>query len=354
MRFTWTNVTERRILVSNFSVTRNSLRESHTLDWFLHICVLPQDRLRRLHVLKDTTQLPCIRKSTFRWILSQFLITSFHRFPRSIVTSIWDGFSFLPISLFQHSHSTFVIIRFRPFSRLFINLTMCVRALFPKPTTALGLVEHFQNELVQVPLKQSLQSHRDILPLGLFPLELRVLDFSHSAAWKNLERKFGCVNFARFFVSWRKLQLSPLIHCPLVSHCQQSPRFLCTRCLSLDSWPRRCFHNFRFLRQNSGFANLARYFFSPSFSICENQVLFSSDESPSHTIPVRSWVSQTLVFLLFYNPSKISSCGIFVMDNKIPSHFESNSWTSSFRRPTVNRSAKFSTESLAPVTHKNS
>ena len=37
------------------------------------------------------------------------------RFPRSIVTFIGDRFSFLPISLLQHSHCTFVIILFRPF-----------------------------------------------------------------------------------------------------------------------------------------------------------------------------------------------------------------------------------------------
>ena len=37
MRFTWANISERRILVSNFSVTRNSFREFHPLDWFLHV-----------------------------------------------------------------------------------------------------------------------------------------------------------------------------------------------------------------------------------------------------------------------------------------------------------------------------
>ena len=61
MRFTWTNVSERRILVSNFSVTRNSLCEFHTLDWSLHVRALPENRLRRRHVLKYTTQLSCIR-----------------------------------------------------------------------------------------------------------------------------------------------------------------------------------------------------------------------------------------------------------------------------------------------------
>ena len=87
MRFTWANISERRILVSNFSVTRNSLCEFHTLDWFPHVCALPENRLRRRHVLKYTTQLSCN---------------------------------------FQHSHCTFATILFRPFARLFINLTMCV------------------------------------------------------------------------------------------------------------------------------------------------------------------------------------------------------------------------------------
>ena len=140
MRFTWTNVTERWILVSNCGMTCNGLCELHTLDQLRHVSALPENRLRRRHVLKYATPLPCIRRLTFRWILSQFLITSLPRFPRSIVTFIGDRFSFLPISLFQHSHSTFVIILFRFFCRLFINLTMCEWALFPKPTTTLGLV----------------------------------------------------------------------------------------------------------------------------------------------------------------------------------------------------------------------
>ena len=61
MRFTWANISDRRILVSNFGMTCNSLCESHTLDWSLHVCALPENRLRRRHVLKYTTQLPCVR-----------------------------------------------------------------------------------------------------------------------------------------------------------------------------------------------------------------------------------------------------------------------------------------------------
>ena len=37
-KFTWANKSERWILVSNFSVTRNNLCEFHTLDWFPHVC----------------------------------------------------------------------------------------------------------------------------------------------------------------------------------------------------------------------------------------------------------------------------------------------------------------------------
>ena len=38
---------------------------------------------------------------------------------------------------------------------------------------------------------------------------------------KEFGGEFGCVIFPRLSVSWRKLQLSPLEHCPLDSHCQQ-------------------------------------------------------------------------------------------------------------------------------------
>ena len=34
---------------------------SDSVVWSLHVCALPEDRLRRLHVLKYTTQLSCVR-----------------------------------------------------------------------------------------------------------------------------------------------------------------------------------------------------------------------------------------------------------------------------------------------------
>ena len=43
--------------------------------------------------------------------------------------------------LLQDSYCTFVTIIFVPFARLFVNLTMRIRALFPKSATTLGLVQ---------------------------------------------------------------------------------------------------------------------------------------------------------------------------------------------------------------------
>ena len=162
--------------------------------------------------------------------------------------------------------------------------------------------------------------------------------FSYSAAWKNLGTK-SAVSFLHVYLNrdgncncllWYTARWTPIAN--------NLQEFLVHAVLSLDSWPRRFFHNFRFWRPNSYFVYLARCFFWPLSSVCDNQVLVSSDESPGHTVQY-GLVSQTLVFLICTILPKISSGGIFVIHNKIPSHFESNSWISSFRRTTVNRSA---------------
>ena len=65
--------------------------------------------------------------------------------PRSVVTFVTVDNRlpsvFVRLILLQHGYCTLVIILFGPFARLFINLTMCIRALFPKSATTLGLVE---------------------------------------------------------------------------------------------------------------------------------------------------------------------------------------------------------------------
>ena len=162
----------------------------------------------------------------------------------------------------------------------------------------------------------------------------RCSSFTLSVAWKNSVTDSGVSFFCRF--------IDIVTETAIVSFRTLHVGFPIAKCLQvLDHG---VFHIFRFWPQNSCFVNLARYFWIPLSSICENQDLFSSDESPYCTFPIRSWVA----------PSKMSSDGIFVIDNKIPSHFESTSWISSFRRTLVNRSAQFSTESLPPVTPKYS
>ena len=89
--------------------------------------------------------------------------------------------------------------------------------------------------------------------------------------------------------------------------------------LPCDYWPRRLFHNFHFWPQISWFVNSARYFFLPSSSICDHQVLTSSDESPGHRIPIRSWVSQTLVFLICTILPRFHQMGFLVIVKRISS-----------------------------------
>ena len=75
MRFTWANISERRILVSNFSVTCNGLCKFHTLDWSLHVCALPENGLRRLHVLEIHNPFAVHQKTDVEII---FVPTSYH------------------------------------------------------------------------------------------------------------------------------------------------------------------------------------------------------------------------------------------------------------------------------------
>ena len=264
-------ISERRILVSNFGVTCNSLCDSHTLDWLRHVGALPESRLRRRHVLKYATQLPCIRWLTFRWNLSQFLITPLPRFHRSIVTFIGDRFSFLPISLFQQSHITFVTIRFGPFCRLFINLTMCVWALLPKPTTTLGLlVQAFWR--VPCFTKWVIASSSEVIlarpsrhsTTGTFSSGTSGSRwFSLILLHERIRRRiwwWTCTTLIRIVAETAIVSFHTLPVCfPLPTISKNCVHAV----LSPDSWPRRSSQNFNFWSQNSYFVNLARYFFSP-------------------------------------------------------------------------------------------
>ena len=331
MRFTWSNVTERGILVSNFGMTRNSLLELYTLDRLRHVSALLENRLRRRHFLKYATQLSCIRWSTLRRFSFQLFVTSLIRLLWPIVTLVGNGSSSLPIFLFQYSHSAFVIIRFGPFRRLCVNLTMCEWALLTKTATIFVLVEQafwrmpfftewvIANSCEVILARPSRHSTTGTWASGTsgsrwFSLTLlheRILrriwwcNFSHAYPY----RGGNCNCLLSHFASWF----------PIANNLQE---FFVRAVLFLDSWPRRSSHNFRFWTQNSHFEFLVR-FSLPKFSICDNQVLTFSDESPGHTIPIRSWVFQTLVFW---------TCTIFPRCH----HAGFSSWTIIFR-PTLNR-----------------
>ena len=239
---------------------------------------------------------------------------------------------------------------------------MRIRALFPKSATTLGPVEQ---AFWRVPLFTEWTGASSFEIILAWPSKHSTTGTSSSGTsgfrrflfillHERIRRRIRLCHFCTFInivaetaivSSWTLPVGFPL---PTISKNSLSTLF----CLPILK-PRRFFHNFRFWPQKSCFVNLARHFFSPSSSICDNQVLLSSDESPGHTIPIRSWASQTLVFLICTILPRCHQVG-FVFDNNIPSHFESNSWISSFRREIVNRSAYFSTESLAPMTRKYS
>ena len=276
---------------------------------------------------------------------------AWHRVSRYVVTFVTVD-NRLP---YAFVHCTFVIIRFGLFTRLFINPTMCIRALFTEFATTVGIVEQ---AFWRVPLFTEWigASSFEVILSGpsrhsttgtLSPGTSGSRRICHTLlAWKKeFGDEFGCVIFARSLerdgncnVSSRTMPVGlPL---PTIS------KILCPHCFS-------------FIISVSGVKILISYIFARSFffllsSICDNQVLFS------FWWISRSYNSSTVLsfsdsrILNLYNPSKMSSHGIFVKDNRIPSHIESNSWISSFRRPLVNTSAKFSTESLAPVTRKYS
>ena len=195
--------------------------------WFLHVWVLSQDwwQLRRLHILKDATQLLCT------WRAAHNRSVALRDVSRSI----------MQLMLCQHGCCTFVIILFRPFAKLFTNLAMCMRALFRqvcnhswscRTSILKGATFHRMN-WCKFLWSNPCMVIETFFPLGLLPLGLRVFDaFFSSCCMKEFGHGFGCVIFACLLTSWQKLQLSPSEHFPLTSDCQQSPRILCPRCFA--------------------------------------------------------------------------------------------------------------------------
>ena len=142
--------------------------------------------------------------------------------------------------------------------------------------------------------------------------------FSLILLHERIRRRFDCVIFPRLFISWRKLQLSPFTHCPLVSHCQHSPRVLCPRCFVTWFLTTAFLSSFPFLSP--------KFLFRMSCSI----LLFTIVLNLCWSGPIFFWCTSILYnsdtvlsfsdsrILSLYTTSKMSSDGIF-------------SWTINFR-----------------------
>ena len=237
------------------------------------------------------------------------------------------------LTLLQHSHCTFVTILFGPLAGLLFNLAMRIRALFPKFATTLGLVEQafWRTPLLTewigagsfevILAGPSRHSTTGTFSSGTSGSRRISLILPH----KRIRRRIRLCHFSTLIdivtetalVSFRKLPGGlPL---PTISKNSMYTLFC-----SLDSWPRRFFHNFRFWRQNDYFVCPARYFFSPLSLICDDQVQLSSDESPYCPIPIRSGVSETLVFLICTNFLRCHQMGFssVITKNSVPFRIE--------------------------------
>ena len=136
-----------------------------------------------------------------------------------------------------------------------------------------------------------MHGHRDILPLGLSPLGLRVLDaFSLILLHERIRRRVRLCHFSTLIdivaetaiVSTATLPVGfPL---PTIS---KNSLYTLFGSLILD-------YGVPLIISISGakilisYILLDTYFSSPLFSIFDSQVLISSDEFPGHTIPIRS------------------------------------------------------------------
>ena len=137
-------------------------------------------------------------------------------------------------------------------------------------------------------------------------------------------RRIRLCHFCTFIDIVTETAIVPLEHCPLDSHCQQSTRILCTRCCP---W---ILDGVSFIISISGAKILISYILlDTSFYHCLQSVksrscclLMNVQVVQFHSNTVFNFSDSRIRTL--YNPSKISSGGIFVFDNKISSHFESN------------------------------
>ena len=184
--------------------------------------------------------------------------------------------------IFNMATALYVSILFRPFGRLFINLPVRIRALFSKSAPMFGLVEQAFWRMPFFTEWSGASSFEVIL----------ARQSSHFPTWASPSRTSGSQCISHTLMRGRSRRRIRLCHFSTLINIVSETAivssgtlpvsfpianilldFFVHAVLSPDSQPRRFFHNFHFWPQKSCFVNLARYFFSPSSSISDNQVL---------------------------------------------------------------------------------
>ena len=147
--------------------------------------------------------------------------------------------------------------------------------------------------------------------------------FAHSAAWKNSEMDLTVSFFTLMGHRGGNCNCLLLQTARWIPIANKSPRILCTRCFVPWFLTTAFFSKFPFLAPKFSFRmSCSILLLTIVFNLCSSSSIFS-DESPGHTIPNRSWVSQTLVFLICTILPRCHQAGF-------------SSWTIIFR-PTLNR-----------------
>ena len=315
MRFTWANISERRIFVSNFSV------DVQWPSWILHVGIgfCMSGLFRRIDFggfMSWKTQPKCRAFDDRRpvgprfnsWHVSRILIMSHRSVGTFNMVDYRFLYIFMPIILLQHSklHSC------HHFFDLLLGCSSTWRCAYehfsPNRQPTLGLVEQ---AFWRVPLFTRMnwckflwgnpcKGDRYILPLGTLSSGTSGSRwFSLILLHERIRRRIRLCHFSTLIdiVAETAIVSSGTlpVELPLPTISKNS-LYTLFWFLILD-------HGVSLIITISGAkifysVYLARYFFSPSSSICDNQVLISSDESPGRTIPIRSWVSRTLVLLV--------------------------------------------------------
>ena len=208
--------------------------------------------------------------------------------------------------------------------------------------------QHSQSDRVQVLFKWYLHGYRRMAPLVTFAMDTSFLRHT-STSWQEWLRRCGgsVFWFLRTIVTLMP-ETAMVSFRTLAFFLSTGNRylFLLQRHLSpFDSWTLLLIQLSLVWRQNFVIEFSDLYFlFTIVFNFWQVGIdIFWWISMSYNSNTVLSFSDSRI--LNFYNPSKMSSGGIFVIDNNIPSHFESNSWISSGRLSKISSEGIFDIDS---------